>query len=126
MAVLLDTHAFLWWCEDAKDLSRVARRSIGREDCFLSLASIWEMAIKVSLGKLKLPGAFDRYIPEQMVLNGFIQLEIGFRHTARTAKLPWRHRDPFDRLLIAQSLENDLSIVSRNSVFEQYGVRRIW
>lgn len=84
------------------------------------------MAIKVSLGKLKLLGAFDRYIPEQMVLNGFIQLEIGFRHTARTAKLPWRHRDPFDRLLIAQSLENDLSIVSRNSVFEQYGVRRIW
>ncbi len=126
MAVLLDTHAFLWWCEDAKDLSRAARRSIGREECFLSLASIWEMAIKVSLGKLKLPGTFDRYIPEQMLLNGFSQLEIGFRHIARTAKLPWHHRDPFDRLLIAQSLENDLSVVSRDSVFERYGVRRIW
>ncbi|MDQ2898738.1 MAG: type II toxin-antitoxin system VapC family toxin [Acidobacteriota bacterium] len=126
MAVLLDTHAFLWWCEDAKDLSRVARRSIGREECFLSLASIWEMAIKVSLGKLTLPGAFDRYVPEQMLVNGFSQLEIGFRHAARTAKLPWHHRDPFDRLLIAQSLENDLGIVSRDSVFEQYGVRRIW
>ncbi|MGI8991901.1 MAG: type II toxin-antitoxin system VapC family toxin [Bryobacteraceae bacterium] len=126
MAVLLDTHAFLWWCEDAKDLSRVARRSIGRGECFLSLASIWEMAIKVSLGKLKLPGAFDRYIPEQMVLNGFSQLEIGFRHAARTAHLPWHHRDPFDRVLIAQSLENDLGVVSRDPVFERYGVRRIW
>lgn len=126
MPVLLDTHAFLWWCEDARELSRAARRTIDREQCFLSLASIWEMAIKRSLGKLKLPGAFDRFVSEQMVLNGFTQLEIGFRHITRTADLPWHHRDPFDRLLVAQSLENRLAVVTRDSVFELYGVTRIW
>ena len=100
-SVLLDTHAFLWWCEDARDLSKKARKTISEEQCFLSLASLWEIAIKVSLEKLKLPNSFDRYIPEQMSINGFSQLEIGFRHIAGCAGLPWHHRDPFDRLLIA-------------------------
>ena len=126
MPVLLDTHAFLWWCEDARELSRKARKAISDEDCLLSLASLWEIAIKVSLGKLKLPSSFSRYIPQQLALNGFSGLEIGFRHIAGCAELPWHHRDPFDRLLIAQALEEDLRVVSRDPVFEQYGIRRIW
>src|SRR5438132_11284372 len=100
MPVLLDTHAFLWWCEDAAALSRKARKAISEQECLVSLASLWEIAIKLSLGKLKLPSSFHRYIPEQILLNGFSQLEIGFRHIAGCANLPWHHRDPFDRLLI--------------------------
>jgi PIN domain nuclease of toxin-antitoxin system len=126
MAVLLDTHTFLWWCEDSTDLSINARSIIATEECLLSLASLWEIAIKMSQSKLKLPGSFDRYIPEQISLNGFTQLSIGFRHIAGCVNLPWHHRDPFDRLLIAQAIEEDLHVVSRDSVFEQYGITRVW
>ncbi len=126
MAVLLDTHAFLWWCDDSPQLSKRARKTISVEDCLLSLASIWEIAIKISLGRLKLPSGFDRYIPEQVSMNGFSLLEIGFRHVAGCTVLPWHHRDPFDRLLIAQAIEEDLRIVSRDKMFDRYGVRRVW
>jgi PIN domain nuclease of toxin-antitoxin system len=124
--VLLDTHAFLWWCEDSRELSKKARKAISEDECLLSMVSLWEIAIKQSLGKLKLPSSFARYIPEQISLNGFSRLDIGFSHVARCAELPWLHRDPFDRLLIAQALEEDLRVVSRDPVFEQFGVRRVW
>ena len=126
MPVLLDTHAFLWWCDDSRELSKKARRTISDQECLVSLASLWEIAIKANQGKLKLPSSFDRYIPEQLLLNGFSRLEIGFRHIAGCVVLPWHHRDPFDRLLIAQAIEEDLRVVSRDSIFEQYGIRRIW
>ena len=124
--VLLDTHAFLWWCEGSSELSGKARRSISQAECYVSLASLWEIAIKINLGKLNLPASFDRYIPEQILLNGFSRLEIGFRHIAGCAKLPWHHHDPFDRLLAAQAIEEGLSVVSRDPIFGQYGVRPIW
>ena len=126
MPVLLDTHAFLWWCEDSPELSPRARKTIERQDCFVSLATFWEIAIKINLGKLLLPKAIERYLPEQMSLNGFETLEIGFRAVARCAALPLHHRDPFDRLLIAQAQEDDLSIVSRDSHIDAYGIKRIW
>lgn len=126
MPVLLDTHAFLWWCEDSPELSRKARKTMTDNDCFVSYASFWEMAIKISLHKLSLPVPIERYIPEQMQVNGFEQMEISFRQIARCASLPWRHRDPFDRLLVAQAQEEKLSIVSRDPVFEAYGVKRVW
>jgi len=126
MTVLLDTHAFLWWCEDDRALSRKARKAIAQEECQVSLASLWEIAVKVSLGKLTLPSSFDRYVPDQMSANGFSPLEIQFRHLARCAVLPSRHRDPFDRLLISQAIEEDLPLVSRDEIVERYGVRRIW
>jgi PIN domain nuclease of toxin-antitoxin system len=128
MRVLLDTHAFLWWIEDAANLSRRARRAIGNpgNECFLSLASCWEMAIKLSLGKLRLPGAIERFIPEQLAANAFRQLAIEFRHVARVAALPFHHRDPFDRLLAAQALEERCAIVSADPIFRKYGVTRIW
>ena len=124
--VLLDTHAFLWWCEGSADLSKRARQTISQAECFVSLASLWEIAIKMSLGKLKLPASFERYIPEQIQRNGFSRLEIGFRHIAGCAVLPWHHRDPFDRLLAAQAIGEGLSVISRDSIFGQYGVQRIW
>jgi PIN domain nuclease of toxin-antitoxin system len=125
MAVLLDTHTFLWWCEDAPELSRAARKAISSEECLVSLATFWEIAIKVSLGKLKLPAGFDKYVPEQMLANGFTPLEIGFRHLSRCATLEWVHRDPFDRLLVSQAIEEDIAVVSRDEVFEEYGGKRV-
>jgi PIN domain nuclease of toxin-antitoxin system len=127
VASLLDTHTFLWWCADAPELSKRARKVISAEpDCLVSLASMWEIAIKINLGKLDLPVRFDRYLPEQLALNGFGQIAIEFRHLSRCASLPWHHRDPFDRLLIAQALVGDWTMISRDSVFDRYGVRRIW
>jgi PIN domain nuclease of toxin-antitoxin system len=96
------------------------------QDCFVSFASFWEIAIKFSLGRLGLPVAPERYLPEQMSLNGFEQLEISFRQIMRCASLPWRHRDPFDRLLVAQAQEEELAIVSRDPCFDAYGIERIW
>ena len=128
MRLLLDTQAFLWWVQDARELSRSARAAIGagRNESLLSLASCWEMGIKLSIGKLRLPTALERFIPEQLAVNGFRQLDIGFRHVARVASLPFHHRDPFDRLLVAQALEEDLTVVSADVVFRKYGVRRLW
>ncbi len=126
MAVILDTHTFLWWCEDDPNLSPKARTTIQNNDCFVSMASFWEIATKLSLGKLHLPTPPARYLPEQMALNGFDTLEISFRQTMGTAALSWHHRDPFDRLLAAQALEEKLPIVSRDPVFGAYGVKRIW
>ena len=126
MPVLLDTHAFLWWCEDSPELSPKARETIAEQDCFVSFASFWEIAIKVSLDKLRLPAAVDKYLIEQMFVNGFEQLEISFRQIMRCARLPLEHRDPFDRLLIAQAQEEELAIVSRDARFDAYDVKRIW
>jgi len=126
LAALLDTHAFLWWCADDSQLSKRARRIISNEECFLSLASVWEIAIKVSQGRLELPSRIENYIPEQVQANGFAELEIGFRHIARCTRLKWHHRDPFDRLLAAQALEENVTMVSRDPVFDSYGVKRVW
>lgn len=128
MRLLLDTHAFLWWVDDAPELSARARKTIAdpANECLLSLASCWELAIKTSIGKLKLQGTVERFIPEQLAANHFGSLDIAFRHVARVAIMPFRHRDPFDRLLAAQAMEDHLPIVSADTVFEQYGVRRIW
>ena len=128
MALLLDTHAFLWWVDDAPRLPEAARAAIGEVDqaCFVSLASCWEIAIKVSLGKLTIASSLERFVAEQMAVNGFQPLAITLAHMARVAALPFHHRDPFDRLLVAQAIDEDLTIVSADPVFEQYGVRRVW
>ena len=128
MKLLLDTHAFLWWVAASQELSRKARSAIGsaRNECYLSVASGWELAIKVSLGKLRIDGALDRFLPEQLAANGFLALPIDLKHTARVATLPFHHRDPFDRLLVAQALEADLKVVTADPVFAKYGVNRVW
>jgi PIN domain nuclease of toxin-antitoxin system len=126
LPVLLDTHALLWWCEDSPELSKKARKVMTAEDCFVSVASFWEIAIKVNLGKLFLPGIPNRYLADQMSLNGFEQMEITFRQVMRCASMERHHGDPFDRLLAAQAREEKIAIVSRDPMFERYGVKRIW
>jgi PIN domain nuclease of toxin-antitoxin system len=126
LPVLLDTHAFLWWCEDSPELSKKARKAMMADDCFVSLASFWEIAIKISLNKLRLPGIVDRYLADQMQQNGFEQIEISFRQIMRCASLERHHGDPFDRLLVAQAQEESLPIVSCDPAFDRYGLQRIW
>lgn len=128
MRLLLDTHTFLWWVAASRELSRRAKSAVGsaRNECFVSVASGWEIAIKVSLGKLRIDGALDRFLPEQIAANGFRALAIDLKHAARMATLPFHHRDPFDRLLVAQALEEDLAMVTADPVVVKYGVKRVW
>ena len=126
MAVLLDTQAFLWWVTDDRRLTKRAAHSIAGSDCLLSVASCWEMAIKVSLGKLKLPGPVDRFVQAQLEVNGFNLLSVSLEHIAGVAGLPFHHRDPFDRLLVVQALNEELAVVSSDGVFGKYGVKRVW
>ena len=128
MKLLLDTHAFLWWVEGAPALGRRARAEISNPDneVFVSLATCWELAIKLSLGKLRLTHSLDRFIPEQLTRNGFVLLSVEFPHVARVAELPFHHRDPFDRVLVAQALQDELAIVSSDRVLRKYGVTVVW
>jgi len=128
MRLLLDTHTFLWWVSDHASLSRRARKAIADEnnDCFFSVASGWELAIKTSQGKLDVGGSLARFLPEQLALNQFQLLPIDLRHVLRVATLPWHHRDPFDRLLAAQCACDHLTLVSADSVIADYGVDLLW
>ncbi len=128
MNVLLDTHSFIWFIEDHPSLTPRARKLIEdvANDVFLSIASIWEMAIKVSLGKLTLSQPSDLFIPNQLLLNNMTVLDIALSHTLRVATLPFHHRDPFDRLLVAQSLIKGMPLISNDSIFDVYGVNRVW
>ena len=128
MNLLLDTHSFIWFVEDSPSLSAQARALIQEPTnaVFFSMASVWEMAIKISLGKLDLSQPFDLFIPNQLLLNDITILDITVNHTLRVATLPFHHRDPFDRLLIAQSLVERMPCVSIDSVFDAYSVDRLW
>jgi PIN domain nuclease of toxin-antitoxin system len=125
---LLDTHAFLYWVADAPHLSVRARAAIAASanECWVSIASCWEMAIKASLGKLRIPLPLARFVSEHMAENAFRPLAIELRHAAQVAEMPFHHRDPFDRLLAAQALAEDLTVVSADASFDAYGVRRLW
>lgn len=128
MNVLLDTHAFLWFIGDDPRLTVSARETIESPDVtpFLSAASLWEMAIKISLGKLALPQPYEVFLREQLTLNGVGILNITLRHTAAVIDLPFHHRDPFDRLLAAQAMTEDLTLISADAVFDRYPVKRLW
>lgn len=128
MKLLLDTHAFLWWIADDERLSSAARKAItGREEeVFFSAASAWEIAVKASLGRITLPQPPGRFVPRQLEVNGFQSLPIRVEHALRVYSLPDHHRDPFDRLLIAQGLEDRLTIVTADPQFGKYPVRTIW
>ena len=114
MRVLIDTHVFLWWVEGERALPAKARAVIANpgNECLLSMASVWELAIKAGLGKLKLSLPVRRYVVENVAANGFRLLEIGVAHVGRVESLAQHHGDPFDRLLIAQALEEKLPVVT--------------
>jgi len=128
MRVLVDTHVFLWWVEGDRALPAKARAALSNQDneCLFSLASAWELAIKAGLGKLKLAIPVQRYITEHVAANGFRMLDIRMAHIGRVESLPPHHGDPFDRLLVAQALEEKLPVITADPVFRNYGVKRIW
>lgn len=128
MRVLLDTHVFLWWVEGNRALPVKARAALAdrNNECLFSLVSVWELAIKAGLGKLKLALPVQRYVVENVAANGFGMLDIRMAHVGRVESLPAHHGDPFDRLLIAQALEEKLPVVTADPVFREYGVKRIW
>ena len=128
MRVIVDTHVFLWWVEGDRALPAKARAVLAdrKNECLLSLASVWELAIKAGLGKLKLALPVQRYVVEHVAANGFQMLDIRIAHVGRVETLAAHHGDPFDRLLIAQALEEELPIVTADPVFRKYGVKRIW
>lgn len=128
MNVLLDSHALLWWLGDDKRLSRRARKLIADEDnsVFVSAASVWEIAIKVALGKLDdRDGAVPR-LPLILVERGMIALPIMPAHAIEAAGLPPVHRDPFDRMLVAQGRLERLALVTNDPLFKQYDVKTEW
>ena len=128
MRLLLDTHALLWWLDGDERLSLAARDAIGDETnpVLVSAASAWEIAAKVRLGKL--PGAVEvaERISEVLAMQGFTALAISVDHARRAGLLPGPQRDPFDRMLIAQAQAENLILVSNETLFDRYGVRRLW
>ena len=128
MRLLLDTHAFLWWLAGSERLSLTARRAIVDEanEKLVSAASAWEITTKHRLGKLPLADEFVADIRAAIAGEGFEELPITVNDAARAGALPGPHRDPFDRMLIAQAMARDLTLVSRERLFDQYGIRRLW
>jgi PIN domain nuclease of toxin-antitoxin system len=119
--LLLDTHVLIWWDEGRK-LTGAARRAIEAADTvYVSAASAWEVAIKIGLGRLRPTRTVEQAVEE----SGFLELPITFRHAERVASLPAHHRDPFDRLLIAQAEVEGLTLVTRDPAFGPYAVERI-
>ncbi len=128
MKILLDTHAFLWWIADHPKLSPRAREIIGDigNELFLSAASGWEITIKVQIGRLKLPDEPKHFIPSQMKTNAIQSLPVLMEHALHVSTLPGHHRDPFDRLLIAQAQLEGLPIISADPQIVRYQIEVIW
>jgi PIN domain nuclease of toxin-antitoxin system len=125
---LLDTHAFLWAITEDPQLSRTAREVFlaPSSDLFFSVASIWEILIKVQIKKLSLPPPAMPYVREHLARNRIQVLPIQIDHVARLEELPLHHRDPFDRILVAQSLEEDLPILTSDPLLGRYSTQLIW
>lgn len=128
MKALLDTHVFLWWITDDRRLSSRASKIISNGDnlLYLSAASGWEISIKARLGKLELPSNIASFIAEQLAENAVIPLDVKMHHALYVYTLPDYHRDPFDRLLIAQAQLEDLPIITTDSQIARYPVEVIW
>lgn len=126
MKYLLDTHSLIWFLSGDNQLSAHARQLIEDEsnEIFVSIASLWEMSIKVSLGKLDLNQPFQQLFPAQLENNSIAILSISMSHLSALCTLPFHHRDPFDRLIIAQSLFDNLPVIGVDSAFDSYGIRR--
>lgn len=128
MRLLLDTHAMYWYIEGDPQLKATAQKLIQdvSNEILISPASYWEIAIKVSLGKWKLNRSYEDFINLALNQYGFDVLAILPTHTAAVIGLPFHHRDPFDRLLVAQALVEKIAIVSNDSALDAYGIIRIW
>ncbi len=128
MKILLDTNAFLRWVDDDPALSRKARSVIANMDneVFVSLVVPWELAIKSALGKIRINQPVGRFVARHVEANGFSLLGIDLADVALVESLPLHHRDPFDRLLVAQAKNRKLTVASADAIFSAYDVKRIW
>ena len=128
MKSLLDTHALLWMVSSSGRLSEAARSAIANEnnELFSSIAGYWEIGIKQSLGKLELETGWKEILPREMTRNRIAWLPIEPKHVHEVVGLPWIHRDPFDRLMIAQARVEGLSFISRDRNLSKYGVAVVW
>jgi len=127
MAYLLDTHAFLWFINGSNELSPKAKKIIQDPEntMYMSIASFWEIAIKLNIGKLSLDISFDE-LKKEADKNDFRMLPIQYEDTRVLTSLELFHKDPFDRILIAQAIQNNLTMITRDSNFDAYPVRIIW
>lgn len=128
MRLLLDTHVLLWSSHEPERLSDDVRDLLGDADneLYFSVGSCWEIAIKQSLGKLRLGKPLEHVIADEIAVNGLRLLPIDLRHVARVGRLPFLHRDPFDRLLVAQALDENLTLVTADAQVAQYEVPSTW
>jgi PIN domain nuclease of toxin-antitoxin system len=128
MNLLLDTHALLWFLAGSTQLSDQALQCLQnpQHSVFVSSATLWEISIKDALGKLTLPQPFGQLFPSRLEASRFLLLPILIPHLEINRQLPFHHRDPFDRLLIAQALAEDLTIISCDAEFSAYGVKVWW
>jgi PIN domain nuclease of toxin-antitoxin system len=128
MTKLSDTHAFLWFIEDSPKLSAKAIQGLKEPDSelCLSLVSIWEIAIKVGINKLKLPLPLKEFLRSQIRTNEIQLLNVNYETVVSAGLLPLHQRDPFDRLIIAQALSEHLPVISSDQNFDRYGITRIW
>jgi len=126
MNILLDTHTLLWALTDEAKLSERVRKLLPNADTWFSVASLWEILIKARIGKMPLPQPTGPFIMSKLRDNGVRVLPVTADHVLRIESLPGHHRDPFDRMLIAQSLEEKLPLVSSDNIFRRYDVELIW
>lgn len=126
MRILIDTHVLLWGLQDEGRLSDRVRNLLPVEDVWISVASLWEILAKVQVGKLALPRPVGEYLTEKLTANGVSVLPLTFAHVKRLEEIPLHHRDPFDRILIAQSVEEKLPLVTADPLFKKYSVHLIW
>ena len=125
MKLLLDTHIFIWWAHQPERLSPAVLSALNDEanDLLLSVASVWEMQIKIQLGKLKLRLPLKALVKNQQETNDLTVSPVTLTHVLAVGDLPFHHKDPFDRLLIAQSIQEDLTLVTADSQFSAYSVK---
>lgn len=128
MNILIDTQAIIWFAENNNQLSKTARAAIEdiENTCYISMASFWEMSIKINLGKLTVNGLTLSEFMDEVAENDFKTLDIQRPHILENERLPLYHRDPFDRLIIAQAIADNMTIVSSDDAFDAYPITRIW
>ena len=128
MKYIIDTHVVLWIIDNNSQLSQKVKEIYLDEnnEILLSMASIWEMAIKISLKKLEIPGTLSDFVKYHIIANNIRILDIRLSHIYRIENLPYHHRDPFDRLIISQSIDENIPIISSDFRFDKYEIDRIW
>jgi PIN domain nuclease of toxin-antitoxin system len=126
MKILIDTHVMLWGIQDPAKVSSRVRALLPAADVWISVVSLWEIITKVQIGRLVLPTPVGDYLADKLKMNGVSVLPLTFAHVRRLEEIALHHRDPFDRILIAQSIEETLPLVTSDAAFKNYPVQTIW